>query len=129
MQVFNVGVLELLFILIIAFIVLGPRKAIRSAGEVGRWIKNFTKSPLWREIISTSNEIRDLPNKLMEDAELKQTIEDLDYSAKEINKDLNQLQIETNAEIQKVQQEINQGLQNAAKTDLDEPSEIVNPED
>ncbi len=129
MQVFNVGVLELLFILIIAFIVLGPKKTIRAAGDVGRWIKNFTKSPLWREIISTSREIRDLPHKLMEDEALKQTIEDLDYSAKEINKELNQMQIETDAEIQKIQQEINQGIQNAAKTDLDESPEIINPEE
>ena len=111
MQVFNVGVLELLFILVLAFIVLGPKKAITTAGDVGRWIKNLTKSPLWREIITTSNEIREFPKRIMDDVDFQKTMEDLDRSTKEINQVLQQAQIETEGELVKLQQEIDQEIQ------------------
>jgi Sec-independent protein translocase protein TatA len=60
MQIFNVGVLEILFILILAFVVLGPRKTIKTARDVGVWVRNLAKSPIWRDIVTTSSEIRDL---------------------------------------------------------------------
>jgi len=68
MQIFNVGIGELLFILVIAFIVLGPIKAVKIAGEAGGWIRNLVNSNFWQEIISTSREIQDLPKRLMEEA-------------------------------------------------------------
>jgi len=110
MQIFNVGVLELLFILIIAFIVLGPKRTIKSAGDVGAWIRNFIKSPFWREIMTTSNEIRDLPKKFMNDAELQKMIEDLDLSTQEIKDMISQTQTETESELHDLQEQINQEM-------------------
>ena len=80
MKFLNVGALELLFILLLAFIVLGPEKAIKTAGDVARWIRDLTKSEFWRDLVSTSREIQNIPTKLMDDVELKNTIEDLDRS-------------------------------------------------
>ena len=120
MQVFNVGVLELLFILLLAFIVFGPAKAIKTAGDVGRWIKNLTKSPLWREIITTSNEIREFPKKLMDNVELQKTMEDLDRSAKEINKELTKVQTETKGELDKISEDINREIQKNTNKELPE---------
>ena len=85
MKFLNVGILELLFILLLALIVLGPRKAIQAAGDVGRWIKQIVSSDFWREIVTTSREIKELPKKLMDDAELQKTIEELDRSTAEVN--------------------------------------------
>jgi len=106
MQVFNVGVLELLFILVLAFIVLGPKKAIMAAGDVGRFIKKLTTSSFWREIITTSSTIREFPKKLMNDNEIQKTIEDLDRSTKEIIQVLQQNQKETKDELVNLQQNI-----------------------
>lgn len=114
MQVLNVGILELLFILVLAFIILGPQKAIQTAGDVGRWIKDFVKSPLWKQLLSTSNELRDLPNKIMDEAEIKNTIEDLDHSTKEIEKALDQVQSNTNQNLDKLKQEIDEELQRSS---------------
>ena len=99
MQVLNVGILEVFLILVLAFIVLGPNKAIKTAGDIGRWIKDFVKSPLWKQLLSTSNELRDLPNRIMDEAEIKNTIEDLGHSSKEISKGLNQVQFNTNQDL------------------------------
>ncbi len=85
MQIFNVGIGELLFILVIAFIVLGPKKAVKIAGEAGGWIRNLVNSNFWQEIISTSREIQDLPKRLIEEAEIQTTIDDLDRSTADLN--------------------------------------------
>jgi Sec-independent protein translocase protein TatA len=86
MKVFNVGALEFVFILLIAFIVLGPEKAIKAAGDLARWIRGLTRSQFWQDLVSTSKEIQDIPKKLMEDAEIQNTIADLDRSTGEIRK-------------------------------------------
>lgn len=111
MQVFNVGALELLFILILAFLVLGPKRAIKTARDIGGWIRNLVRSPIWREIVHTSNEIRDLPKKIMDDAELSQMMNELDLSAQEIKEILRQNQHETNASLANLEAEVNQELQ------------------
>ncbi len=111
MQVFNVGVLELLFILIIAFIVLGPKRTITTARDFGKWVRNLARSPIWRDIVSTSSEIRDLPRKMMDDAELQKLITELDLSTQEVKEILTQTQMETNVELAKLEEEINQDLQ------------------
>ena len=86
MKLFNVGALEFVFILLLAFIVLGPEKAIKAAGDVARWIRGLTQSQFWKDLLSTSREIQDIPKKLMEDAEIQNTIADLDRSTGEIRK-------------------------------------------
>ncbi len=94
MQVFNVGALEILFILILAFIVLGPQKAIKTARDIGAWIRNMIRSPIWRDIVQTSSEIREFPKKVMDDAELSNLIEELDLSSQEVKDILKQTRSE-----------------------------------
>ena len=117
MQIFNVGVLEILFILILAFIVLGPRRTIKTARDVGVWFRNLMKSPIWREIVSTSSEIRDLPKKMMDDAELQRMVEELDLSTQEIKEIISQAQRETETELTKLEGEIGQELQSMPSGD------------
>lgn len=124
MQIFNVGVLELLFILILGFLVLGPQKAVKAARDVGAWIRKTAKSPLWREILNTSNEIRDLPKKIMDDAELQQLISELDLSTQEINDVLARTQSDTKTNLASLEDQIS--------LDIDPPStppEKANDED
>jgi Sec-independent protein translocase protein TatA len=122
MQIFNVGVLEILFILILAFVVLGPRKTIKTARDVGVWVRNLAKSPIWRDIVSASNEIRELPKKLMDDVELQRMVEELDLSTQEIKEILSESQRETERELTALEGEIDQELQSMPLVD-DELSE------
>jgi len=88
MEIFNVGALEFFFILLLAFLVLGPKKTVELAGEVGRWIKEFVKSPIWRDIVHTSRDIKDMPRKIMDDVEIQKTIEEIERSTKAVNEEL-----------------------------------------
>jgi sec-independent protein translocase protein TatB len=77
MQLFGIGPLEFILILVIAVIVLGPKGMVTGAREAGKLIRKVTHSPLWKEIVETSNEIRQMPGKIVREAGIEQELEDL----------------------------------------------------
>ncbi|HEY70824.1 MAG TPA: hypothetical protein G4O08_09590 [Anaerolineae bacterium] len=74
MSFLGVGPLELLFIVIIAIIIVGPRDITKTARTLGRAINRIYRSELWQTLSETGHAIRDLPNRLAKEASL----EDLD---------------------------------------------------
>ncbi len=77
MQIFGIGSLELLFILVIMILVLGPKGMVKAARESGKYIRKVTRSPLWAEIVGTSREMRNLPAKIIKDAGIQEEIDEL----------------------------------------------------
>lgn len=71
MEILGIGPSELLFIIIIALIVLGPKDMQKAGKTVGRWLNNLVKSDGWKAFQQTSKEIRTLPTKLMRDANME----------------------------------------------------------
>jgi Sec-independent protein translocase protein TatA len=95
MEFFNIGPLELIIFLILAFLVLGPKGMILTAYNIGKWIRSAIRSPMWREILRYSQEIRELPKKLMDEtgleAELKAVQDTTDEAIKEVNSSLKEV--------------------------------------
>ena len=77
MEIFNVGPLELGLILILALIVLGPDGMVKTSRQVARWISKIIKSPIWKELISTSDEIRSIPQKFVKEANLENSLQEI----------------------------------------------------
>lgn len=73
MDVLGIGPLELVFILIIALIVLGPQEMARVGKIAGRFMRKVVLSPTWREI-------RNLPYRIMREAGIDEINEDLKHS-------------------------------------------------
>jgi Sec-independent protein translocase protein TatA len=71
MEILNIGPFELLLIGIIALSLLGPRGMIRFLQKAGSLIRKIVQSPIWKDILSTSKEIRALPQKLAHEADLE----------------------------------------------------------
>lgn len=96
MEIFGIGPLELLFIILIALIVLGPKDMIKAGRTIGKFLRKIITSPAWRSFQQASRDIRYLPNKLMRDAGLEELEEDLaqmkeltrQNSFQELNRDL-----------------------------------------
>lgn len=82
MEVLGIGPLELLFILLIALIILGPGDMVNAGRTLGRFLRRIVTSPEWRTVQKASRELRYLPNKLMREASL----EDLSKELSDINK-------------------------------------------
>lgn len=70
MDVFGIGILELVFILIIAMIVVGPRDLGKVGRQVGRFLNRMYKSESWRMLNEASRTLRNLPNRLAREAAL-----------------------------------------------------------
>lgn len=82
MEILGIGPSELIFIIVIALIVLGPKDMQRAGRTLGKWLRQVVTSDGWKLFQRTSREIQTLPNRLMRDAALDEL--------KELQKDLKQ---------------------------------------
>jgi len=93
MEIFNIGPMELIVFLILAFLLLGPKDMILTAYKIGEQIRKFVRSPVWREILRSAQDIRELPTKLMDETGLKEELEaikkDTQDTVKEVNSTMN----------------------------------------
>ena len=87
MEIFGIGPLELLFVLIIALIVLGPTDMVKAGRTLGRLMRKVVTSPTWRTLQDASREMRNLPNRLMREAGIEELQNDLP-NLREVSKDL-----------------------------------------
>lgn len=72
MEFLGIGPLELLFVVIIALIVLGPKDMVKAGKTIGRTLRKIVTSPNWRAIQQTSRELRQLPNRLIREAGIEE---------------------------------------------------------
>ena len=77
MKVFNIGIPELVFLGLLALIVLGPERIVKTARSLGIWVRKATKSPLYQDVVTTSQELRDLPRKIMRESGLEEPINEI----------------------------------------------------
>jgi Sec-independent protein translocase protein TatA len=88
MKFFNLGLPEIIFIVVLALILLGPGNMVKSAREVGAFIRRITRSPYWQEVWATRREINEIPRMLAREANLDETIRDLDRQSRGVQSSL-----------------------------------------
>src|SRR5919107_5783849 len=71
MDILGIGAPELIFILIIAIIVLGPKDMQKAGRTIGRWLNQLVRSDSWKVFQRTSAELRNLPRNLMREANME----------------------------------------------------------
>jgi Sec-independent protein translocase protein TatA len=77
MDFLGIGPLELVAVLVIALIVLGPRDIASFARRAGGMINRLYRSEVWGAVNKASREFRDLPNRLAREAALEELDESL----------------------------------------------------
>jgi len=68
MEILGIGPSELVFIVIIAVIVLGPKDMQKAGKSIGRWLNQVVRSDGWKAFQRTTTELRNLPTNLMREA-------------------------------------------------------------
>ena len=68
MEILGIGPSELVFIVVIALIILGPKDMQKAGKTIGKFLRNIVTSDAWKMFQQTSRELRTLPNRLMRDA-------------------------------------------------------------
>lgn len=108
MKIFNIGPLELILILVVMFILLGPTGMQNTARQIGKWIRQVIRSPMWGEIMGYSREIRELPTKIVRDTGLEEDMAEIRRATQETTDEIN-------VAVQDANKEINTGISNSVK--------------
>jgi sec-independent protein translocase protein TatB len=118
MEILGVGPTELIFIIVIALIVLGPKDLAKTGSTIGKWLNSFVQSDGWKAIRKTSDELRRLPTQLMREDNLKNflTPEDINQQKEDRKQDLSFLPREGAASLPASENTIHPPQAMAAKT-------------
>jgi len=87
MEVLGIGPMELVFILIIALIILGPKDMAKAGRTLGKFMRDVVKSDTWKVIRTTTKELEHLPNRMMREAGLEEDLKDLNTLSKSLTAD------------------------------------------
>jgi sec-independent protein translocase protein TatB len=74
MELFGIGPLELLLILLLALIIFGPKDIEKAGRSLGRSLYKLINSETWRTLSQASRKLKNIPDDLIREARL----EDLD---------------------------------------------------
>lgn len=70
LNIFGIGPLELVGIMVLLLLLFGPKDLVRMARELGSLINRLTRSESYQTIQQASQEIRNLPQKILKETEL-----------------------------------------------------------
>jgi sec-independent protein translocase protein TatB len=88
MDFLGIGPGELVFILVLALIVLGPRDMEKVGRQIGSFVRRFILSPEWRAVRKTSEQIKDLPAKFIREA--NDDLQDVRQEVGKVGRELDQ---------------------------------------
>ena len=78
MEILGIGPLELLFIILIALIILGPKDLEKTGKSIGKGLTKLVKSDTWKTVQQASEKVKSLPNELMREAGIEDMKQSLD---------------------------------------------------
>jgi Sec-independent protein translocase protein TatA len=84
MEILGIGLPELAFIVIIALILLGPKDMVAAGRTFGKTLRKIVTSPTWKAVRMTSQELQQLPTKLIREAGLEEELEKIRDIEKEV---------------------------------------------
>ena len=70
-NLFGLTFFELVIFVLLCFILLSPKDIEKVGRIMGRWLRDLTNSESWRAFRDTSREIRNLPQRMMREANLE----------------------------------------------------------
>jgi Sec-independent protein translocase protein TatA len=61
MELFGIGPLELIFIILLALVIFGPKDLQKAGKTMGKWLYKLTQSDMWKTITQASKKLKTLP--------------------------------------------------------------------
>lgn len=114
MDLLGIGASELLLILLIVILVIGPRDIGKTARSIGRFLNRLYKSEEWRTLLEASRTLRTLPNRLAREAQLEE-LKEIEESLKEAKNEIEKAQKDLQEDLQKETKTIEQTQKELAK--------------
>ncbi len=82
----GIGIPELVLLVLLVFVVVGPERSRETALEIGRFLGKLLRSKWWKEISEITEALRDLPTTLIRMAELEDMQSELRETLSDIQK-------------------------------------------
>lgn len=92
LNILGIGPLEVLFFVVLLLLLFGPTDLVKMARRIGAFINRMTRSQNFQAIQQTSAEIRKLPERLIQEAQLDDLQQALQPELKEIQQAAQPLQ-------------------------------------
>ena len=77
MDIFGIGPSELILILVVALIFLGPKDLAKTGRSIGRFLRKLILSEEWHAIQQAGKELRNMPNRLIREAGIEEMEQNL----------------------------------------------------
>ena len=71
MEILGIGMPEIIFILVVALIVMGPKDMQKTSKVIGKWLRDIVMSPNWMALKNASKEIQNIPTRLIREANME----------------------------------------------------------
>ena len=91
MEILGVGPLEFVFVLVIMLLLLGPKGMVKVVHDVGEFLRKLVQSPVWKSIINSSQEIREVQTQIIKESGLDQSLKDIRATTQSLNEVTNNL--------------------------------------
>jgi sec-independent protein translocase protein TatB len=72
MNLFGIGPLELGLVILLALIIFGPKDIQKASKAIGKGLNQLIHSESWKTVQKTSQELKNLPNRLMRESGLEE---------------------------------------------------------
>ena len=93
MNILGVGPLELILVLLVVLLVLGPKDLVKAGNKLGQFLNTVMKSEIWDSVTRVNKTVRDLPATLMREAELEDIKNEFDLNTKQLKSMSNDFQL------------------------------------
>ncbi len=85
MKIFNFGIGEILFILLLVVIIFGPKSMVKTAREAGAFFRKITQSPYWKEVWATRRELEEIPRMIAKEARIDETLQEMNRETRDLS--------------------------------------------
>jgi Sec-independent protein translocase protein TatA len=85
MKIFNFGIGEILFILLLVVIIFGPKSMVKTAREAGAFFRKITQSPYWKEVWATRRELEEIPRMIAKEAQIDETLREMNRETRNLS--------------------------------------------
>ena len=129
--IFGIGIPEILIVVVLALIVMGPQDMVATARKLGRWVYRVYHSPTWRMIMSTSQELRELPTKFVREAGLEDTVKEIKQTTADVKSQLKEATSDVSAGLKEVTSDASAELNEARQelgAETQAPAVLAQPE-
>lgn len=128
MDFLGVGPLELVLLLVIVFLVLGPDDLAATGKKIGRFLSTVRKSEFWRGVNDVSKELRSLPTTLMREAEFEEAKKEIENEFKHLKHQTQEFNMDQpRGPAPAAAAEVDAGFEPEAEADLENQTTVSAP--